>query len=429
MNICLVSLEYPPETGWGGVGTQTLVKARGLAARGHAVHVLACSADDRPGIRTEVHDGVTVHRIHPPGYDFPVYGKPLWLLGYTLAVAAALHDLMARHRFDVLDFPEFGGEGFAYQIDRTAWNWVPVVVQLHGPMAMFVERLGWPERGSVLAEVGAFLESVSLRRADAIMSCSHAVADIAARSYGLDRAAIDVVHCGVDTGLFHPAPGGQRLPDRPTVLFVGRLVGNKGAETIAEAAFRLRHRHPGLVVRFLGEGSSVPERIRARTREEGAEETIDLAGFVPLADLPDHYRRAHVFCSPSTFEGFGQTAIEAQACGCPAVVSSGGGGSEAVLDGQTGLVVPPDDVAATTAALDAILRDPLLRARLSAAGLARVADYFTIDRYIDRVLACYRRAIAVAESLSDDDRQRPDWRAPPQRGAETGSTADTGGAA
>lgn len=420
MRICLVSLEYPPETGWGGVGTQTLVKARGLARRGHEVHVLACSGDDGPGLRSATADGITVHRTRPPGYDFPVYGKPLWLLGYTLAVAAALHELTQRHPFDVLDFPEYGGEGFAYQLDRTRWNWTPVVVQLHGPMAMFVERLGWPQRGSVLAEVGAWLESFSLRRADAVMACSHAVAGIAARAYGLDRAAIDVVHCGVDTALFHPAPGGNRLADRPTVLFVGRLVGNKGAETIAEAAFRLRHAHPGLLVRFLGEGTSVSQRIRGRARDEGAEATIDLAGFVPLSELPDHYRQAHVFCSPSTFEGFGQVTIEAQACGCPAVVSSGGGGSEAVIDGQTGLVVPPDDVAATAAALDAILRDRALRDRLSRAGLARVADYFTIDRYVDRVLACYDRAIARSRRLSDEEKECPDWRAGPETAPDGG---------
>ncbi len=412
MRICLVSLEYPPETGWGGVGTQTWVKARGLASRGHEVHVLACSADDQRDLRTETHDGVTVHRLHPPGYEFPVYGKPLWLVGYALAVAGALHDLMERHRFDVLDFPEFGGEGFAYQLDRTRWNWAPVVVQIHGSMAMFVEHMGWPERGSHLHEVGGFLEAFSLRNADAIMSCSSSAADVVARAYGLDRAAIDVVHCGVDTALFHPAAAGAALAARPTVLFVGRLVGNKGAETIAEAGFVLRRRYPDLRLVFVGEGSSVPERIRERAAAEGAESLVELPGHVPLDDLPDRYRTAHVFCSPATYEGFGQTAIEAQACGCPAVVSSGGGGAEAVADGVTGFVVPPGDVAATARALDAILGDPATRARMSAAALDRIADYFAMDRYIDRVVAVYEKAVERSRRLPDEEKERLDWRRP-----------------
>jgi glycosyltransferase involved in cell wall biosynthesis len=412
MRICLISLEYPPETGWGGVGTQTWVKARGLARLGHDVHVLACSADDRPDLRSETHDGIFVHRLHPPGYEFPVYGKPLWLVGYTLAVAGALHDLMERHRFDVLDFPEFGGEGFAYQLDRTRWNWAPVVVQIHGSMAMFVEHMGWPERGSHLHEVGGFLESFSLRNADAIMACSGSAADIVSRAYGLDRSGIDVVHCGVDTAVFHAAAEGNRLADRPTVLFVGRLVGNKGAETIAEAGFLLRRKYPDIRLVFVGEGSSVPERIRERAAEEGAEATIELQGFVPLAELPERYRAAHVFCSPATYEGFGQTAIEAMACGCPAVVSDAGGGAEAVTDGETGFVVPPGDVAATARALDVILGDAAVRGRMSAAAIERVADHFAMDRYIGRVLAVYEKAIARSRRLSDDDKEQLDWRRP-----------------
>ena len=410
MRICLVSLEYPPETGWGGVGTQTLVKARGLAARGHDVHVLACSADDRAAMRTEVQDGVSVHRLHPPGHDFPVYGKPLWLVGYTVAVAAALHELMERHRFDVLDFPEFGGEGFAYQLDRTRWNWVPVVVQLHGSMAMFVDHLGWPERGSHLHEVGGFLEAFSLRNADLIMACSGSVADVAARAYGLDRSAIEVVHCGVDTAVFHPAAEGNRLAARPTVLFVGRLVGHKGAETVAEAGFLLRKQFPDIRLVFVGEGTSVPERIRERAAAEGAESNIELPGFVPLAQLPERYREAHAFCSPSTFEGFGQTAIEAQACGCPAGVSGGSGRAESVIDGETGFVVAPGDIPAAARAIGTILGDPATRERLSNAGLKRVRDYFAMDRYIERVLEVYEKAIIKSREMPDELKEQLDWR-------------------
>lgn len=416
MIIGLVSLEYPPETGWGGVGTQTRVKALGLARLGHEVHVLACSADDRRELRTEVEDGVTVHRTYPPGYDFPVYGKPLWMVGYSLAVAQALHELSLRHRFDVLDFPEFGGEGFAYQLDRTLWNWVPVVVQVHGSMAMFVEHMGWPERGSHLHEVAGFMERFSLRNADAIMACSSSAADIASRAYDLDRAAIDVVHCGVDTGLFRPAPGAEALADRPTVLFVGRMVGNKGAETVAEAGFLLRSKYPGLRLVFVGECTSVSERIRERARAERAEEMIEMPGFVPLDQLPAYYRQAHLFCGPATYEGFGQVAIEAMACGCPAIVSAGGGGAEAVSTGETGLVVAADDPAATARAIDAILGDAALRARMSAAGLRRVSDYFAMDRYIGRVLAVYEKAIRASRSLPDASKELADWKKPVRGG-------------
>lgn len=416
MKICLVSQEYPPETAWGGVGTQTWVKARALAARGHEVHVLTCSADGRPGMRTERQEGVSVHRIQPPGYEFPVYGKPLWMLGYTYRVVAALHDLMDEHEFDVLDFPEFAGEGFGYQVDRTRWNWVPVVVQIHGSMAMFREQIDWPEPGSPLHRLGTFLEEYSLANADAVMSCSHAVADVTARAYGLPRAAIDVVHCGVDTGIFHPGGESPRTATRPTVLFVGKMVENKGPLVVLEAVLALRHRYPDILVQFVGTGRDVPEMIRERVAETGAADAVELRGFVDLHSLPELYRAAHVFCSPAEYEGFGQVSIEALACGCPVVASSSGGGAEAIDDGVTGLLVPPNDVPATVRALDAILGDAALRARMREAGLRRVADYFAMDRYVDRVLAVYERAIARSATLTDEMKERDDWRAPTPTG-------------
>ncbi len=417
MRICLVSQEYPPETAWGGVGTQTWVKARSLARLGHDVHVLACSGSAQEGIRTESHDGVTVHRIQPPGYDFPVYGKPLWMLGYTWLVAKALEDLHDRHPFDVLDFPEFGGEGFAYQIDRTRWNWTPVVVQVHGPMAMFLDMMQWPQRGSRLDEFGTFVERFSLRNADAIMASGSGVADVVSSAYDIPREMIDVVHCGIDTTLFSPAPPGASLADRPTVLFVGKMVRNKGALVMAEAVLALREKYPDLRAVFIGEGLSVPEEIRDMFTAAGASESLQLLGFVPLDRLPDHYRAAHVFCAPAEFEGFGQVYAEAQSCGCPVIAGMHGGGAEAVVDGTTGFLIPANDVPAAIRALDTILGDPAVRERMSAAGIAHVRDTFAMDRYIERVVAVYDKAIARSNALAEDEREQSDWETPQSPGS------------
>src|SRR5690349_23603347 len=133
MRICLVSQEYPPETARGGIGTQTWNKARALAALGHEVHVLSSSAGPAPGLRHGVEDGIAVHRLRPPGLDFPVNGEASFWLGYSWAVLAALHELLEQATFDLLDFAEYGGEGYAYLLDRRPWSSVPVVVQLHGP--------------------------------------------------------------------------------------------------------------------------------------------------------------------------------------------------------------------------------------------------------------------------------------------------------
>src|SRR4029077_926570 len=170
-------------------------------------------------------------------------------LGYSWEVFRHLSRMMEEAPFDVVDFPEYGAEGFAYQLDRNSWNWLPVVVQLHGPMEMFVEHMGWPPRGGRWHQLGRFCEEFSIRQADALMACSANMADLTSRYYGVPRDLIEVVHCGVDAEKFSP---GGRLAERPTVLFVGKIVENKGAGTVFDAVARLRTNYPNIKAQFLG---------------------------------------------------------------------------------------------------------------------------------------------------------------------------------
>jgi glycosyltransferase involved in cell wall biosynthesis len=402
MNICLVSQEYPLETPWGGIGTQTRNKARGLARLGHNVHVLTRAANQGPHVRTEMDDGVTIHLMRPPGFDFTIYGRGTYLLGYTWHVLGQLQRLMESVSLDVIDFPEFGGEGFAYQLDRTCWNWVPVVVQLHGPLEMFTRHMAWPEPETRFARFGTFLESFCIKEADALMACSACIADLTSGYYGVPREVIDVVHCGVDAEHFAPAPDGDAKAKRPTVLFVGNLVENKGTHTVFEACLRLLPKYPDLHLQIVGRVSEENElvaNLRARLASERAGRNIELVGFVGAGDLPSFYCRAHVFCSPAEFEGgVANVYLEAMACGCPVVASTAGGGPEAVVEEETGLLVPPGDVAATAAALDRILGDPPLCRRMGVAARRRIVDYFAMDKYVLRILHVYEKAIARSQN-------------------------------
>jgi glycogen(starch) synthase len=394
MNICLVSQEYPPATVRGGIGVQTWNKARALARLGHNVHVLACAAGLGPDPSTTNDKGVTVHRLQPPGSDFPVYQTPTYWLGYTWAVLRHLHGLMQTTAFDVFDFPEYGAEGFAYQLDRTPWNWVPVVVQFHGGLAMFAEQIGWPDKASPFYRTGRFMEEFSIRQADGLMACSGAIADFTARFYRVSRKLVDVIHVGIDVGRFRPPRNPIRGRGRPTVLFVGNIVGNKGVELVFQAVRRLRRKHRGLRLRLAGKlDDDLAGELQVQARKDGLAGAVEFLGFVDQAKLPRLYQQADVFCGPSQYEAFGIVYVEALACGCPVVACKAGGAVEAVRDGETGLLVPPDDAAAVTAALDRLLGDAALRRRMGAAGRRAVEGYFAADRYAERVLKTYAKAI------------------------------------
>jgi glycosyltransferase involved in cell wall biosynthesis len=394
MKICLVAHEYPPETASGGIGTQTWNKARALTRLGHTVHVLSCAAKPGPDLRTETDAGISVHRMQPPGFEFPTYNIPTFWIGYTWCVLHHLNSLIKAIAFDIIDFPEYGAEGFAYQIDRAPSNWVPVVVQLHGPLAMFAECVGWPKKDSNFHRVGTFMEGVSIREADGLMACSVNIADFTSQYYKVSRESIDVVYCDVDTEMFRPLKNVQTSKE-PTVLFVGNITAAKGVKTVFDAVLTLRSKYPHIRLQILGRSDGdLAKKLQAEAHKNGAAENIEFVGFVDRARIPQFYRRAHVFASPAQHEpGVANVYLEAMACGCPVVAGTMGGAPEAVVNGKTGILVPFNDIEATAAALDRILGDASLRRRMGEAGLKRVEKIFATDRWVQQVVATYEKSI------------------------------------
>jgi len=176
-------------------------------------------------------------------------------------------------------------------------------------------------------------------------------------------------------------PVGVTVPDLtvepeepPHVLFVGRLSEEKGVLELLEAA-----RDLALVV--VGDGP-------LRGRVPGAR------GFVPPAELPGELDRAAVVVCPSRREGYGVVARQAMAHARPVVATAVGGLVEAVVDGETGLLVPAGDVPALRAALERLLGDEELRRRLGAAGRDRARDRFSREAAVTATLAAYEAALA-----------------------------------
>ncbi len=386
MRIALVSQEYPPETAHGGIGTQTHLKAHGLAARGHEIHVVSHSTDGR---RHEYRDGrVSVTRILGADARLPIHTEPARWLGYSVEVAAAVAELHARGSLDVVDFPEWASEGYVHLLNQTAWNRIPTVIHLHGPLVMFAHTMGWPEIDSELYRVGTAMEGTCLRLADAVFSSSRCSAQWCARHYGLDPAKIPVLHTGVDTELF--LPRGAKA-ERPTVIFVGKVARNKGADVLVEACCRLAREIPGLRLELVGRGEAeFIAGLRRRAEAAGFPELLSLPGFVRREDLPEWLGRAHVFAGPSVYEGGpGFVYLEAMACGLPVVACSGSGASEAVRPGENGLLVPPGDVGALAAALGGLLTDRERRVAMGRAARRYAEAEADCAMCIDRLEALY----------------------------------------
>jgi glycosyltransferase involved in cell wall biosynthesis len=388
MTICLVSQEYPPETGGGGIGTQTYLRARGLSARGHTVHVVSMSWDTQD--RTYADQGATVHRIGEVKLDVPGYEPSTYWMAHSFAVAAKITALEKSIKFDIVQFAEYGGEGFRYQTDTFANRNAKYVVQMHGPLAMFVEHWGWPERGSVMERVGCFMEKTSLQYADKLLASSRHTADYCGKAYGVDTSDAGVVYSGIDVERF-----AMRAPtegEGPRILFVGGLSGGKGLGDLLRVVGRLKERFPKMVLRAIGKPDAEDRaKLERMVGELGIAAHFELAGYVPYDQLPEQYAWCDFFAMPSVYEGGpGNVYLEAMACGRGVIACDTGGVPESVLDGQTGLLVRPGDLDGLEGAVARLAEDGELRRRLGLAGRRRAEEVFAIEKYLDTCEGYYR---------------------------------------
>jgi len=302
---------------------------------------------------------------------------------YVDALAAAIHehaiDVVLSHglRFDFLSALASRGTGVPHVVVRA--------------VALADETMG---RGRKLAF--GVVDGWTLRRCSGIVAVSEASKRRMLATQRLRPESITVI------------PNGVRLPeitreealrarrtlgiedDRLIVGGVGQLIPRKAFDRLVAALSTLRARHPRIVAVLLGEG---PERstLEAQARTAGIE--LLLPGFQPnpypaLAGFD-------IAVLPSLAEGMPLVVLEAMALGVATVATSAAGTVEVIEEGLSGRIVPPDDVPALAAALDALLTDGQVRARLAAAGRDRVHEHFTLDAmlrrfesYLQGVVAC-----------------------------------------
>jgi glycosyltransferase involved in cell wall biosynthesis len=175
-------------------------------------------------------------------------------------------------------------------------------------------------------------------------------------------------------------------PPRPVICCVARLEYQKGLDVLLEALARLQAE---ALVRIVGEGSRRAE-LEARVRELGLAERVTFAGHQP--HVARTLQQSQIFVLPSRFEGLAFALLEALATGLPCVVTDVGDHGRLITSGENGIVVPPNDSAALAAALETLLRDHALRARLGAAA-RRIAEAYSAERMAQRTFAVYERVL------------------------------------
>ncbi|HOU13852.1 MAG TPA: glycosyltransferase [Anaerolineae bacterium] len=208
-----------------------------------------------------------------------------------------------------------------------------------------------------------------------------------------------VIHHGVDLTRFTPTPQiqqraatiRQQYGDVPLILAVGKLRHYKGIDVLIDA-LKTVEAHALIV----GTGPMGPV-WQQKARDDGLAERVTFLGEVPEADLIALYHAADIFAFPSTnrAETWGTAQVEAMACGLPVICTELGTGTSYVNQHNvTGLVIPPNDPAALAAALQQLIADPVLRARLGEGGRQRAYGELSKEAMIRQIMAFYQDVIA-----------------------------------
>jgi glycosyltransferase involved in cell wall biosynthesis len=244
-----------------------------------------------------------------------------------------------------------------------------------------------------------------MTRGERVIAISQFIADHIQAVYHTDPGRIRVVHRGIDIDKFDPTRVSQeriiqlaqrwRLPDGyPVVMLPGRLTRWKGQEVLIEALAVLGRKDVRCLLVGSDQGrTAYNEELQSLVERKGLSDVVHIVG--ECNDMPAAYMLTDVVVSASTDpEAFGRVIVEAQAMGRPVVATDNGAGRENVLDGQTGLLVPPRDPAALALALDRVLaighEERQERAKLA---IDFVRQNFTRRLMGERTLAVYAEVL------------------------------------
>jgi len=398
MKLALLSYEYPPDTGFGGIGTYTWHQARALARLGHEVHVIAGSSDRRVR-RSEMHEGVTVWRA-TSGRAAALSARVLsrlrmwWSsnrLDTAAAMAAAVRRLEREHRFDAIEMPECGAEGLL--VTRIAA--APTVVRLHSPARLIMPMYDVRPLDRWLC---ARLEVPALRRANAVTSSSRFLRDAAVATLGV-RRPIDVLPNGIDVAWFDAADRHDVRaeagigPDVPVILFAGRMERRKGIHLCPQIATAVLERHEAAFV-FAGRDlfGFLERTLLPALRARPLHGTVHVLGALDLSRMRSWMHAADVVLLPSLWESCPYSCLEAMAAGRAILASDAGGLPELIEDSVSGLLAPSGDSAAFIGQLDRLLADPGLRQRLGTAARRAAETTYRDSVVAERSVAVYRSA-------------------------------------
>jgi glycosyltransferase involved in cell wall biosynthesis len=394
MKIALVAQHAAPMSASGQANESRLRElSRSLASNGHRVTVYAQRHGSTLPERSELDPGVAVEYIGPAdGRDGDQVAESD-LLKQVPAFSRPLHERWQAERPDVVHAVRWTSGLAALAAAR----------DLRIPVVQTFDSLGVAERrhhvmaGTVGTE-RIRLEPAIGRSASAVVAGSSDEQSDLTR-LGVPRRHIRVVPCGVDTDEFTPEGPVAERGTRPRLVTVAELSEHEALATLLHAVSKVP------AAELVVAGGPPRDRLRDDLNfrrlvkladKLGISGQVTFAGQVGRAALPPLFRSADLLVNVSEYDPSGITSIQAMACGTPVIASAAGGQADAVLDGTTGIVVPPGRPALLAQRIRQLLGHPMMLEAFSVAAADRARSRYSWERIAQETIAVYDAALDIA---------------------------------
>lgn len=399
MDIALLSYEYPPETGFGGIGTYSYYHARALARLGHRVHVFAGS--QKRGTYESEHDGVRVTRIKLEGWLHrllePARTQRWWWFHNRVETAYALYVALRkaaeREHFDMVEAPECGGDAVAV---GTMMD-LPVAIRFHSPARLIMDMYDVPKMDR---ELTGFVEQIGINRALVRTSCSEFLAkEVQAHLHV--PSPVHVIPNGIDVDLFDRDEGidvGARFgipSDAEVILFANRMEERKGIHVVGDVAEQILRKYPHVHFALAGRDlfGYVKDRVLPPLQDAGLANRFHVLGGLPLPEVRALLKRCSIFLLPSLWENCPYSGIEAMTAGRAIVASDCGGIPELIAHRENGLLARTGFAESFVQRLEELIESRDLRESLGAAARSTVEERLTDVHIARRTVDLYRSAL------------------------------------
>ena len=386
MNICVLIRSTTFHNKSGGLETQNKTLCEGLVKRGHTVVVVSTSTLSNPRGWTKESGVKHIFVDAPSG----IYSKKWWEES-----AKELRRLNKKDKFDVVISQSSAGK--AVFAGKSSFRKIAVS---HGTaLGELKTRVKYIKSLRNIARV--FLKDIPMvvsgyyddlqvfKNADKIVCVSSLLADMLIKEYPSVKRKVVVIDNGVDEEKFKIQDTKYKILDTRnlfTLLYVGRVVEEKGITQLLEASGKLQSLVPNLQVLIVGGGKDL-DKFKLLTKKLKIEDVVNYVGEVGNSQVVEYYKKSDVFVYPSLRqEGFPMVLAEAMMCGLPIIASRIGGISSAIENNKTGVLVPPGNVQELVLAIKNLYDNPSLRKSISQNAKSRAEENYSQEAMVAKYL-------------------------------------------